>query len=364
MSLFIKENSWIRLAEKIQVQSDTVSEVWVGTGKSCIKVYPEGAAEAWWYITGSSGNYTFHICSQNSIPSSVVVSGYFANYGTTPGNRPYHTYSSGIKSVVVEEAVSLKYGSCIFAEFRYATTFTNMDKLDTSQATSMYAMFQNCRAATTLDVSHFNTSNVTNMRSMFYYCSAVTSLDVSHFNTSNVTSMYLMFDHCLALTSIDVSHFNTASVTDMGSMFRYCTALTSLNVGNFNTTTVTNMTSMFDHCSSLTSLDLSNFNTQRVTNMIDMFNTCSELVRLDISGFSNAAYPQMNSMFFYCSKLITIWADAAKWTKPTDGYYVFYQNTLLRVDGGTAYDSNHRTADYACVDSVDGPGYFTQKISG
>ena len=39
------------------------------------------------------------------------------------------------------------------------------------------------------------------------------TLDVSNFDTSNVTTMYAMFFYCVSLETLDVSHFDTAKVT-------------------------------------------------------------------------------------------------------------------------------------------------------
>lgn len=362
MSLFITENSWRSLAERIQVKSGTVAEIWVGQGDKCVKVYPEGVADAWWYITGTSPNYTFHICSQGSIPSSVVASGQVIDYGTRPGNRPYHTYRTGITSVVVDEAVSLNYASQLFYGFSNATTFTDLYKLDTSTVTSMEEMFGHCSSVTALDVTHFNTSNVVNMRAVFEGCTLLASLDVTHFNTANVTDMFMLFDSCAALTSIDVSHFVTTNVTNMGDMFYGCSSLTSLDLRNFNTANVTSMSYMFRDCTSLTTLYVTSFDTTKVRGMEDMFYNCSSLTTLDISSFSNVLGPLINRMFFYCTALGTIYADAAKWTQPSVGQYVFYQNDVLVGGNGTVYDSNYRTGYYACVDTANTPGYFTQKV--
>ena len=178
--------------------------------------------------------------------------------------------------------------------------------INTANVTNMSYMFYNCKALTSLDVTHFNTANVTNMSYMFYNCKALTSLDVTHFNTANVTNMGYMFYICSSLTSLDVTHFNTAKVTDMRYMFSSCSSLTSLDVTNFNTANVANMSYMFSGCSSLTSLDVTHFNTANVTNMSGMFYSCSSLTSLDVTHFNTANVTTMNSMFYNCSKLTSL----------------------------------------------------------
>ena len=174
----------------------------------------------------------------------------------------------------------------------------------------MSYMFYNCKALTSLDVTHFNTANVTNMGYMFYICSSLTSLDVTHFNTANVTDMRYMFSSCSSLTSLDVTNFNTANVANMSYMFSGCSSLTSLDVTNFNTVNVTDMSYMFFGCSSLTSLDVTNFNTAEVTNMSYMFINCVALTSLYLTNFNTEKVTSMEGMFSYCRALTTIYASS------------------------------------------------------
>ena len=129
-----------------------------------------------------------------------------------------------------------------------------------------------------------NTSNVTDMNAMFDGCRALTSLDVSNFDTSKVTNMYGMFAICASLKSLDVSNFDTSKVTYMHTMFSDCSGLISLDLSNFDTINVTNMNTMFDGCRALTSLDLSGWDMSKVTNMYNMFNGCSVLNKIKMIG--------------------------------------------------------------------------------
>ena len=131
-----------------------------------------------------------------------------------------------------------------------------------------------------------NTSNVTSMEAMFIRCSSLASLDLSNFNTSNVTSMGDMFYGCSSLESLDLRNFNTSNVTSMGFMFYGCSSLAPLDLSNFNTSNVTGMRYMFSNCSSLASLDLSNFDTSNVTTMSYMFFKCKKLETLDLRSFT------------------------------------------------------------------------------
>ena len=210
-----------------------------------------------------------------------------------------------------------------FQGCRNMTTVEGMENLNTSNVTSMWAMFDWCGSLESIDLSHMVTSNAvylaymfngcsslrsldvsgfstekaTDIGAMFRYCSKLTTVDVSHFNTSKVTSFWGLFAECSSLTSLDVSNFNTGQAENMAYMFYDCNQLQSLNVSNFNTSNVIDMLGMFGGCSSLTSLDLSSFNTQNVTNMTAMFYGCSGLTSLNLSGFNTSNVTDMQNMF-------------------------------------------------------------------
>ena len=138
----------------------------------------------------------------------------------------------------------------------------------------------------------------TTCRSWFYKCGKlVTITGIGNLNTSEVTSMYCMFRECPALTSLNLSSFDTQKVTNMYCMFYGCTGLTSLNLSSFNTAAVTDMATMFFGCSGLTSLDLKNFNTAKVTTMKSMFGACTKLTSIDASDFSYDALTTYTNMF-------------------------------------------------------------------
>ena len=174
----------------------------------------------------------------------------------------------------------------------------------TATPTSTYQWFWQCKSLETIEgIKYLNTSEVTTMRAMFSECENLKDLDVSGFNTSNVKVMRSMFANCFNLTRINVNNFNTANVTDMSQMFYGCSNLASLNLQNFNTERVTDMARMFYECSSLTYLDLHNFNTEQVTDMSSMFEECSNLTGIDVSGFNTSNVKEMPWMFYGCKSL-------------------------------------------------------------
>ena len=146
-------------------------------------------------------------------------------------------------------------GSFVGCDFRADTTgWTSMlgmfrnfcglqidvSNLNTSQVTSMQAMFRDSKYLISLDLGSFDTSQVTDMRSMFYGCSSLTSLNVSSFDTSQVTNMRGMFYGLLKLSgTLDLRHFNMSKVTNLHAFFYNSAA--NLNMEGCDTSNVTNI---------------------------------------------------------------------------------------------------------------------------
>lgn len=182
----------------------------------------------------------------------------------------------------------------------------NLSKFDTSNVEDFGYIFSACLNLKSLDLSSFNTGKAQSMLGMFDRCQSITRLDLSNFNTGNVTDMSSMFYQCESLSSLDVSSFNTANVTDMQFMFAWLWALPSIDVSNFDTSNVTSMYAMFNNCNGFTHLDLSGFNTSKVTDFSYMFEDSANLQSVDISGFDTSAAQTVESMFATCPKLNSI----------------------------------------------------------
>ena len=196
---------------------------------------------------------------------------------------------------------------------------------------------------------------------LFKGFSNCTSMDLSQVNTSNATSMYGMFENCSSLTSLDLSNWNTANVTDMSEMFMGCSALTSLDLSSWNTAKLNKMNYMFKSCAHLQSLKISSFNTTQVYTMYCMFEDCSSLVELDISGWYTPNSTQTLNMFKGCSKLKTIYAGGG-WTVQyvISSSGMFDGCTSLKGGKGTTYNASHTDKEYARIDGgSDSPGYFS-----
>ena len=218
-----------------------------------------------------------------------------------------------------------------------------------------------------IDIDYLNTSQVTNMYAMFNCCWALKHVELSGFDTQKVEDMACMFNSCYSLTWIDLSSFKTSKVTDMDYMFYYCTSIARLDVSKFDTSNVTDMYCMFSGCEGLTSLKLSNFKTDKVTNsMANMFEYCINLVTLDLTSFNTSNVSEMDQMFNGCTKLKTIYVgDQWNINSSTSGYSMFEGCTNLEGENGTGFDENYTGKEYAHIDGGTGnPGYLSARPAG
>ena len=266
--------------------------------------------------------------------------------------------------------VTANYNSSyLFYNFSKLTEIENISLLDTSNVTSMYQMFYECRSLTSLDLSNFDTSQVTNMVSMFYSCSKLTNLDVSKFDTSEVTNMSAMFRNCSSLTSLDVSKFDTSNVTDMHEMFRGCRSLTSLDLSNFNTSNVTDMTLMFRECESILELNVDSFDTSNVTKMDNMFSFCKKIKDLDLSNFDTSQVTNMDGMFSQCNSLTSLDVSKFDTSKVTNMTYMFYECRSLTSLNVSNFDTSHvidmNNMFFRCrrLTSLDVSNFDTSKVT-
>ena len=273
-----------------------------------------------WEYTREGDDYVLHL-HEGTLGLPKWYSDKFVSAGVGQLNANFKNQLTKIK---FDSGVIANQDSAgLFCGLTNLKSIEGLANLNTSNVTSMYAMFQDCPNLTELDLSKFNTSKVTDMYAMFYGCNNLNSLDLSSFNTSAVTDMMRMFDGCEKLTSIDVSHFNTSNVTNMMDMFYGCSSLKSINVSNFDTSNVTNMSWMFESCYSLKTIDLSNFNTSNVTYMNSMFSGCHSLKNIDVSNFDTSKVTKMNSMFNGCWSLKNIDVSNFNTSNVKDMYSMF-----------------------------------------
>ena len=137
--------------------------------------------------------------------------------------------------------------------------------------------------------SSFANARPTSTAQWFNGCNALASISgMKYLNTSEVTSMYAMFNGCSVLKAADLSNFNTAKVEDMSYMLNSCPKLTYLNLKSFDTSKVTNMNYMFNSCAALQTIEVgTKWNTDNVTTSTRMFTACKKLMGSDATRYSD-----------------------------------------------------------------------------
>ncbi|MBR3176967.1 BspA family leucine-rich repeat surface protein [Candidatus Saccharibacteria bacterium] len=147
----------------------------------------------------------------------------------------------------------------------------NVGKLVTEATTDVSGMFSYSKI-TYLDLSDFDFSNVENMFNMFAKMSAIESIIFpDDINTSRATTMAGLFNDCPNLQNADVSNFDTANVKDMNGMFRFTPMLANVDVSGFDTSSLEGaIESMFSKNGTAV-LDLTTFDTSRINVMRNLF---------------------------------------------------------------------------------------------
>ena len=174
----------------------------------------------------------------------------------------------------------------------------------------------------------------------------ILSFDIINLDTSNVTSMSAMFDYCQTLNYIDLSSFDTSNVTSMNMMFNICGALTTLDLSSFDTSNVTNMWQMFNGCGALTTLDLSSFDTSNVTNMTNMFSSCNSLTTLDISSFDMSNVLTQFNIFIGCDNLKDVYIGNETTLNKLTNNLSSQGNDYIPASATIHYTNNGQTIDY------------------
>ncbi len=188
----------------------------------------------------------------------------------------------------------------LFFNFTNVREYKNMENFHTDLVMSMFCMFVNNKALTSINLNSLDVQNCMDISSLFRDNLVLTTVGVSTWNTHNVVNMARTFDGCGSLQYVDLSKWNTGRVASLDRTFFECRTLKNLDVSNFDTTCVYLMSSLFYNCKSLTSLDLSKWNTSNVTKMDNMFSFCDNLTTtITIRGTDCEEY---SYMFHYAAR--------------------------------------------------------------
>ena len=183
------------------------------------------------------------------------------------------------------------------------------------------------------------------------------------YNTKFPDSCSNLFAGSSNLKSISIdSNIDTTNITNMESMFSGCSKLTTVEMPNFATNNVTNMKSLFTNCPLLKNIDLSNWDTSNVQNMYQMFMKCDTLVNLDLSMFDTRNVINMVNMFRWCYDVESITVSNNFVTSNvSESDSMFLGDTKLVGGNGTTYNDSKTDVTMAHIDTVENPGYFTEK---
>lgn len=307
--------------------------------------YPILASGSTWYTQGGTSVAKSTITSieikDSYTPAGTVTSSWDASVNK---DGSITAFIEGTKLTIAGNGSGKIYlnskPNAMFSQFTAVTSITGLNILDTSKATTLVAMFKQCTALTTVDVSSFNTSNVTDTWNMFIDCTSLRSIgDVSNWDTSKVDEMDNMFSNCTSLTSIPgIGNWNVGNVTNMRGMFWHCTALTSLDVSNWDTSKVTDMYCMFcqsdyGQTTTLTELDVSKWDVSNVTTMAWMFYGLSKIKTLDVSKWNVSKCKNFHHMFAWCTQLV-LNDKVSNWDVSNAEYLgaMFHQNQNTVLD--------------------------------
>lgn len=141
--------------------------------------------------------------------------------------------------------------------------------------------------------------------------------------------------------------------------------ITEIDLSNLSGIEITDMRYWFMHFVSLKTINFGNLDTSKVTDMYGLFSGCSSLETIDISSFNFSGRPECGHMFYDCTALKTIYANPDEnYTYAfgnTTGYEMFDGCKNLVGGNNTAYSSSKTNKEYARIDRVGSPGYFTAK---
>lgn len=160
------------------------------------------------YAVYNNGTLTFYYDGNSATRSGEV----YTDLVRKKAGDGWGVYRESIKNVEFNPSFSnARPKSTVhwFNGCKTLPTITGLNYLNTSEVTSMYAMFNGCRALTILDLRGFNTSKVTNMGYMFNSCSTLKTVYVSDsWTTDNVTNSENMFSGCTKIVGGDGTTFN------------------------------------------------------------------------------------------------------------------------------------------------------------
>lgn len=138
-------------------------------------------------------------------------------------------------------ALSGDQTSGLFKDCRNLKNIVSLGNLDTTQATNMDSMFNNCNSLEAVDAAGLETHNVVYMQKMFGECHSLKAIDLSSWDTSSLQRIYSCFVNCRSLTSVKLPAMGdpNSKLNSVGHLFWGCTSLKEGDISSIDTRTIT-----------------------------------------------------------------------------------------------------------------------------
>ena len=176
------------------------------------------------------------------------------------------------------------------------------EETDTSEVTTMFGMFYNCRKFNGQLGGNWDTSNVESMLLMFFNAREFNQ-PVGDWVTSKVTNMEAAFYSARGFNQ-PIGDWDTSSVENMNSMLANTHAFNQY-IGDWDTSNVTDMSEMISGCT-VFDQDIGNWDVSNVVDMYNMASSCTEFNQ-DLSNWCVTNITTEPTDFDL---------DATAWTKP------------------------------------------------
>lgn len=125
-----------------------------------------------------------------------------------------------VTKFIVKDPIKLSTRASFFEMYLNLDEYVGLDKVDSSNVTSMNGMFRNNRKVKTIDLSTWDTSKVTDFSYMFNNCEELENVYLDNFDTSKATKVDAMFKSCSKLKSINMDSFNFNSLNSGSQLFQ------------------------------------------------------------------------------------------------------------------------------------------------
>lgn len=262
--------------------------------------YPDESSEWVWKILEMPGSMAFN--SRLYVGGSalrevttwpLVETWADANSGKGPIFGEVGSPAVALRSVPSSLPSNVTDLSQCFKDCAYTTAIAGIDSWNTNNITSMGAMFENCTALESLNLSGWNVANVNTMEAMFSNCLYITDPGISNWNTVNVLSMKNMFSGSSSF-SADLN-WDVSKVLDMSGMFFSCAAFNG-NISNWNTSACADMSRMF-YSAATFNRNINTWDVSKVTTMKEMFAFATSYNQ-PMSSWDTAECTDMSWMFW------------------------------------------------------------------